>query len=93
MSLFPWFILVIIVNLLWLIQFIAEIHSDSIVIWLNVWMILSWLLFCFAYYKSRKQKSSVYIPIETPETEEELIDKETPETPETEVELIDVEIT
>jgi hypothetical protein len=56
-------------------------------------MILSWLLFCFAYYKSRKQKSSVYIPIETPETEEELIDKETPETPETEVELIDVEIT
>jgi len=78
MSLFPWFILVIIVNLLWLIQFIAEIHSDSIVIWLNVCMVLSWLLFGFAYYKSRKQKSSVYL------SEEELIDIETPET---EVEL------
>ena len=53
MVLFPLFLLVLIINLLWLIQFIADIKSESIVICLNVFMVFSWLTFCIVYNKKK----------------------------------------
>jgi len=62
MLLFPLFLFVLIINLLWLTQFLAEIRSESTVVFLNVAMVLSWLVFIYLYWRLRikKSTSSVY---------------------------------
>jgi len=62
MLLFPLFLFVIIINLLWLTQFLTEIRSESTVVCLNVAMVLAWLVFIYLYWKRRikKSTSSVY---------------------------------
>ena len=71
MLLFPLFLFVLIINLLWLTQFLAEIRSESTVVGLNVAMVLSWLVFVFLYWNLRikKSMSSVYeVLVDTKDT-------------------------
>jgi|FLMP01.1.fsa_nt_emb hypothetical protein len=71
MLLFPLFLFVFIINLLWLTQFVAEIRSESTVVGLNVAMVLSWLVFVFLYWNLRikKSMSSVYeVLVDTKDT-------------------------
>jgi hypothetical protein len=69
MLLFPLFLFVIIINLLWLTQFLAEIRSESTVVCLNVAMVLAWLVFIYLYWKLRIKKSTVYdVLVDTKDT-------------------------
>ena len=52
--LFPLFLLVLIVNLFWAVQFVAEIKSETTVICLNFFMPFFWVLFVLAYCKVQK---------------------------------------
>ena len=61
MILFPLFLFVIIINLLWLTQFFVEIRSESTVVGLNVAMALSWLVFVFLYWNLRLKKSTLTV--------------------------------
>ena len=61
MLLFPLFLFVIIVNLLWLTQFLVEIRSESTIVGLNVAMALSWLVFVFLYWNLRLKKSTLTV--------------------------------
>lgn len=60
MILFPLFLFVLIINLLWFTTFLVEIHSESTVAGLNVAMALSWVVFLYLYWKRRiKKKTSL----------------------------------
>lgn len=73
MLLFPLFLFVFIINLLWLTQFLVEIRSESTVVGLNVAMVLAWSVFIYLYWKLRIKKnttSAFEVLVDTKDTTE-----------------------
>ena len=55
-----------IISLLWSIQFFATIHSEAVIVWLNILMIITWIAQCALYIYLQglvKRASKLRIPL------------------------------